>query len=166
MAYTHTYAWEQTHPTDTENAGFGALRIRNLKDMIEDRMKVSHIWGDSQTTDGEHKYDKIENLGSVSGTVNIYLTNGYIKFMKLSGDVTLSISDTDHMSANYARAFMLAVQQHSSSVYALTFPPSFKFHNNITINVTTRASWVTIYHCLSIDNGTHWIITHVGDFLW
>jgi len=166
MAYSHTLAWDAANPLDTENAGLGASRIRDFKDMIQDRMQVGHIWGNSQTTDGEHKYDKIENLGSVSGTVNIYLTNGYIKFMKLSGNVTLSISDTDHMSANYARAFMLAVQQHSSSVYALTFPPSFKFHNNITINVTTRASWVTIYHCLSIDNGTHWIITHVGDFLW
>lgn len=162
----HTNAWENTLPQDSENAGLGASRIREGKLNIYERFRVGHIIGQSQTYDGEHKYDKVINGGSQSSAYAIDLTQGRIFYIKLAGDVTVSISNSDGMSADYGRDFMLAVKQHGTSVYELTFPTGSKFHNNQTINVVTTADWVTVYQFLSFDNGTHWIVLHIGDYQW
>jgi len=166
MPYSHTLAWDAANPLDTENSGLGASRIRDFKDMIQDRMQVGHTWGDSQTTDGEHKYDKVVTATGVTYSYAINLQLGRIFFITLSGDTTIIISDSDSMSATYSRSFLLAVKQSGWNVFTLTFPPTFKFHNNQVINVSQNANWVTVYHVMSFDNGTHWIITHVGDFEW
>lgn len=56
---THEYIWDSDEPIDRQKAGLGALRERETRAMIEERLAVDHNMGgvlaDGATQDGTHK---------------------------------------------------------------------------------------------------------------
>lgn len=159
-----TRAWDENIPLDSENAGQGALQMRNKWLDIQERMQINHVWDVSTTYDGEHLDDKIVNLGSVSGNVSINMNQGRIFTMTLSGNITITSITNSGASSEYSRHAILLIKQHSSNIYAVTFPSSWKWHNDTVINVTATASYTSVYMLQTFNGGTTWIITHAGDY--
>lgn len=159
----HTRVWDETVPVDVDGAGFGAQQMRNKWLDIQERMKIAHVWDESQTYDGEHLDDKVKDLGSVSGSVVLNMAEGRIFTMNLTGDVTLSLANHG-ASSGYSRRLFIIVKQHGTNTYAITFPSNFKWHNDAVVNVTAVASYSTVYEVRTFNGGTSWAISHIGDF--
>lgn len=57
-------SWDETSPPDSQQVSQGALRIRQFKEDVRERMAVDHIWDDAVGTDGRHTKATIKKLGS------------------------------------------------------------------------------------------------------
>jgi len=72
----HTIDWTVsfvTVPPDTEAAREGALRIRNLKKALEERLLIDHVWRDSIDTDGEHKKITMSPMAEPTGSAGKHI---------------------------------------------------------------------------------------------
>jgi hypothetical protein len=52
---SHTNAWSESVPAQSDPTRYGALRIRTLKLDVRERLALEHIFGVGTTTDGQHK---------------------------------------------------------------------------------------------------------------
>lgn len=60
----HTRIWDETLPPNSQAAAQGALRIRDMKVDITERMAIDHYWDVDVNTDGWHKQVTLPELGA------------------------------------------------------------------------------------------------------
>jgi hypothetical protein len=97
----------------------------------------------------------VSNLGNVSGSAAINLSNGNVFTATLTGNTTFSFSNV--LSAtNSGSSFTLILTNGSGGPYTVAWPASVKFPNNVAPLRTTSAGKTDIWIFITPDQGTTW----------
>ena len=156
---TFTRTWNaayEANPADTQNASQGALRIRDFKTDVKERMEVDHEWGGeaSSTNDSGfhtavHLQDNSTNPSADAGSGIIFtkLSNGVIELFYredsgAGGTVTQLTQGGAHalLSSNNVWTGSNTASQHNIGSVSGNFTPDYNDGNSQRFTMTADAA--------------------------
>lgn len=158
----HSRTWDNTAPASTDNAGLGYDEFQQFRVDVDERMQQAHVFSDSTTTDGEHKYDEVNSANTESAAYTIDLDDGWTHKVTLKHDVTFTFSMTTSPPSDFGRTLTLFLLQDDTGGRAVTWPASVDWPYGTEPILDTTADKMSILQFLTIDGGTTWYGALVG----